>query len=113
MWVAPAPLPAHAGQGVAVPGLLPELRRAGVRTRTDGGGGAGCARATVGSLEETDGAQGDEEQGPSGAAAPGTARGGGMEEAPMEWEGEEYGTADWEKRERARKGKGVDRGQDQ
>jgi hypothetical protein len=36
-----------------------------------------------------------------------------MEEAPMEWEGEEYGTAEWEKRERARKGKGVNRGQDQ
>ena len=31
----------------------------------------------------------------------------------MEWEGEDYGTADWEKQERDRKGKGVDRGQDQ
>jgi hypothetical protein len=68
---------------------------------------------TVGNLGEIDGAHRVEEQGPSGAAAPGTARGGRMEEAPMEWEGEEYGTADWEKRERARKGKGVDRGQDQ
>jgi len=36
-----------------------------------------------------------------------------MEEAPMEWEGEEYGAAKWETRERARTGKGVDRGQDQ
>jgi hypothetical protein len=36
-----------------------------------------------------------------------------MEEAPMEGEGEEYWTADWEKRERDRKGKGADRGQDQ
>ena len=67
----------------------------------------------MGNLEEMDGAQGDEEQGPSGAAAPGPARGGGMEEAPMEWEGEDYGTADWEKQERDRKGKGVDRGQGQ
>ena len=44
----------------------------------------------MGNLEEMDGAQGDEEQGPSGAAAPGPARRGGMEEAPMEGEGEEY-----------------------
>ena len=74
---------------------------------------SGKGQGTVGNLKEMDGAQGVEEQGPSGAAAPGAARGGGMEEAPMEWEGEDYGTADWEKRERNRKGKGVDRGQGQ
>jgi len=68
---------------------------------------------TVGNRGEVDGARRVEEQGPSGAAAPGTARGGGMEEAPMEWEGKEYGAAEWETRERARKGKGVDQGQDQ
>ena len=56
---------------------------------------------TVGNLGEIDGARRVEEQGSSGAAAADTARGEGMEEAPMEWEWEEYGAPEWETRERA------------
>jgi hypothetical protein len=76
-------------------------------------GALGQGEGMVGHLGEMDEAHRVEEQGPSGAAAPGPARGGRMEEPPMGWEGEEYGTADWEQRERDRKGKGADRGQDQ